>query len=247
MNKSNLDPKKPSVPGDEYLEVHEDIKSNHSDDGHLHKKAEDGEGPWLISYADLMTLLMGFFALIASFSKPDIKAFEAVKKSSIEKFGGKYKEPYQEIEEKIKKELTSEINENKVKLERAADGLTIKTDGTMFFESGTFVVNETGALLIQKITTAIRSEIPTHSVIVEGHTDNVPISHPIIGSNWELSAIRAARIAQLLEQQGFKKEQLTIQGWGETKPEVPNLDESGQPLPFNQAKNRRVVIKIFHP
>lgn len=138
-------------------------------------------------------------------------------------------------------------NENKVRLERAADGLTIKTDGTMFFESGAFVVNDTGANLIQKITSAIRQEIQTHCVIIEGHTDNVPISHPIIASNWELSAIRAARIAQLLEQQGFQKEQLTIQGWGETKPESPNRDENGKEIPENQAKNRRVVIRIFKP
>ena len=56
-----------------------------------HGKKDEGEGPWLVSYADLMTLLMGFFALIASFSKPDVKAFEEVKKSAAERFGGSYR------------------------------------------------------------------------------------------------------------------------------------------------------------
>ncbi len=58
-------------------------------------------------------------------------------------------------------------------------------------------------------------------------------------------AIQPATIAQLIEGRSFKKEQPTIQGWGETKPEVTNLDSTGQPIIENQAKNRRVIVKTF--
>lgn len=208
------------------------------------KKVEEGEGPWLVSYADMMTLLMGFFALIASFSKPDVKAFEQVQQSATEQFGGEFKKPYQELTEKIEKILRQNNLQDQVKVSRAADGVTVKVDGTLFFNSGEFVVKPEGKNVIDKLLSALKSEISTHKVLIEGHTDNVPITHSIIASNWELSGIRAARIAQIFETYGFSKEQLTIMGWGETKPEVPNVDANGLGIPENQAKNRRVLLKI---
>lgn len=209
------------------------------------KKGEEGEGPWLVSYADLMTLLMGFFALIASFSKPDIKAFEEVKKSAVEQFGGQYKAPYEELEAKVVAAVNSQGVQDSVKVSRGADGVTIKFDGKTLFDSGEFVVKTQGAQIVHGIILAIQKDVHEYKAILEGHTDNVPISHNIIASNWELSALRAARIAQILEADGFQKEQLIIQGWGETKPEAANLDSAGQPIAENQAKNRRVIIKIY--
>ena len=210
-----------------------------------HAKKEEGEGPWLVSYADMMTLLVGFFALIASFSKPDVKAFEEVKKSAVEQFGGDYKAPYEELEAKIAKAVQDQGVQDSVKVNRGAEGVTIKFDGKTLFDSGEFVVKQEGARIVHGIISALQDEIPRYKAVLEGHTDNVPISHGIIASNWELSGLRAARIAQILEGHGFKKDQLTIQGWGETKPEVPNLDANQQPIPENQAKNRRVLIRIY--
>ena len=79
----------------------------------------------------------------------------------------------------------------------------------------------------------------------EGHTDSIPITHPIIGSNWELSGLRASRIAQLFEKNGFQKDNLTIIGWGETKPVFSNTKSDGSPDLENMAKNRRVVVRIY--
>lgn len=217
--------------------------ASHGDDFHT-KKVEEGEGPWLVSYADMMTLLMGFFALIASFSTPDVKKFEEVKKSAAERFKGDYQEPYKELENKIAEALKQQIAEGKVTVTRGADGVTIKFEGKSLFDSGSFVVKPEGAELIHSIVKSIQEGIPKYKAVVEGHTDNVPITHPIIASNWELSAIRSARVAQLMVLDGFKNEQLTIQGWGETKPEVPNTDANGVAIAANQATNRRVILKI---
>ena len=225
-------------------EFHEDPGMALMSDGAA-KKVEEGEGPWLVSYADMMTLLMGFFALIASFSKPDIQAFEKVQESATEQFGGEFKKPYEELKDKIEKILNENQLQEQVKVSRAADGVTIKVDGTLFFNSGEFLVKTEGRSVIDKLLTALKGEIPTHKVLIEGHTDNVPIAHSIIASNWELSGIRAARIAQIFETYGFNKSQLTIIGWGETKPEVPNTDGNGVGIPLNQAKNRRVLLKIY--
>lgn len=220
------------------------IVDTHRDDDFHNKKVEEGEGPWLVSYADLMTLLMGFFALIASFSTPDVKKFEEVKKSAAERFKGEYKEPYKELESKLQAALKDAIAQGKLKVSRGGDGVTIKFEGKSLFNSGEFVINAEGVEIIKALVQSIQVDIPKYKVAVEGHTDNVPISHPIIASNWELSAIRSARVAQLMVTGGFRNEQMTIYGWGDTKPEVPNTDAAGVGIPANQAINRRVILKI---
>lgn len=209
-----------------------------------HKGGED-EGPWLVSYADMMTLLMGFFALIVSFSKPDIEALEQFKKSTTESLGGKYEEPYKDLEKQLEKVIKEHGLEGQVKIKRGADGVSLKFEGQALFDSGSFVLRSEGEKALNIVVDAIQQDVQKYKVQIEGHTDDVPITHAIIASNWELSAIRAARVAQLLEARGFHKEQLTIQGWGETKPEAPNYNDYGQPIEANRAKNRRVLLKIY--
>jgi chemotaxis protein MotB len=225
-------------------------RTDHSEDFNtLHQapsgKKEEGEGPWLVSYADLMTLLMGFFALIASMSKPDQKLMEKVKQSAAEQFGGHYEQPYKELEKSLKKVLQSNGLDKQVQIEASYDGVTMTFTGTLFFDSGDYKVKPEAIGIVSKLAGTIQKEAKNYDIKVEGHTDDAPISHPIISSNWELSGIRAARIAQVFETQGFQKKQLTLMGWGETKPIVPNENPDGSANLENRTKNRRVVIKVY--
>lgn len=229
---------------DQRAQEFEEHAPSHDHFGDDHPPAEEGEGPWLVSYADLMTLLMGFFALIASFSKPDVKAFEEVKKSTSERFGGTYEEPYEKLEQQIRQALEREGLSERVAVKSESDGVTLSVRGAVLFDSGAFVLNPDGAKVIETVVKGLGGGVTKYNVVIEGHTDNVPISHSIIASNWELSAIRAARVAQIFETHGFAKDSLTIQGWGETRAEVPNATKAGVPIPENQARNRRVILKI---
>lgn len=221
----------------------------HHDDDDDHEikiiKKEEGEGPWLVSYADLMTLLMGFFALISSMSSPDTKKYEKMKEMSAEAFGEKYEAPYDKLGESLKKFIENEHLNDKVKFEVTLDGVKLTFEGTLFFESGDFQVKPEAAELMLKLAETIKKEPTSYKALIEGHTDSVPISHPIVSSNWELSGIRAARIAQIFNAKGFDNKSLTIIGWGATKPLVPDFDENSNPLPENMAKNRRVVLRVY--
>lgn len=221
---------------------------DHDDDDVFahHKKAEEGEGPWLVSYADLMTLLMGFFALIASFSKPDQKEFEKVKQAASEYFGGEYQEPYKKLEENLKRVVKENNLTEQVKVSADGDGVVLTFTGSLFFDSGQFVVKPEARPILDKMAAAIKKDSKKYHALIEGHTDDRPISHPIIASNWELSGIRASRIALMFEEQGFSKSQLHILGLGETKPIAPNNNPDGSPNLVNQTKNRRVIIRVFN-
>ncbi|MBL7543702.1 MAG: flagellar motor protein MotB [Bdellovibrionaceae bacterium] len=220
-------------------DYHEDISGGHG------KKVDEGEGPWLVSYADMMTLLMGFFALIASFSKPDAKEFDKVAAASSKFFGGKYEAPYEKLSQSMSKVIRENKLEDNVKIEVGPEGVEMTFTGTMFFDSGGIKVKEEAAELLNKLSGAIRKETSNFSAIIEGHTDNTPINHEIIASNWELSGIRAARIAKIFEDNGFSKKQLTIIGWGETRPIVSNENSDGTPNLENRTKNRRVMIRVY--
>lgn len=223
----------------DHEEHHEDLSGGHG------KKVEEGEGPWLVSYADMMTLLMGFFALIASFSKPDAKEFDKVAAASSKFFGGKYEAPYEKLSQSMSKVIRENKLEDNVKIEVGPEGVEMTFTGTMFFDSGGIKVKEEAADLLNKLSSAIKKETSNFSAIIEGHTDNAPINHEIIASNWELSGIRAARIAKIFEDNGFSKKQLTIIGWGETRPIVSNENPDGTPNIENRTKNRRVVIRVY--
>lgn len=195
---------------------------------------EDGEGNWLVSYADMMTLLFGFFVLLQSFSTINAKKFENVKKESSAAFSGEYESPYGELTKKIRAVVQKENLTNQVTVDESSAGITINFNGQIFFDSGLVDIKSEAYEMLKKIVMNIRSEAKDYYITIEGHTDQTPISSGLIASNWELSALRATRVLRFFIDQGYDAKRLKSIGWGETKP-IDLKDSS---------KNRRVMIFI---
>jgi len=75
-------------------------------------------------------------------------------------------------------------------------------------------------------------------IVIEGHTDDVPIATGIFPSNWELSAARSAAVVRALELQGVAATRLAALGYGDSRPAQSNGTAAGR------AENRRVVVKV---
>lgn len=208
--------------------------------------AEEGEGNWLVSYADMMTLLVGFFVILLSFAKVDEEKFDMIRKMSIE-FGGTYEVPFSDTAERLKKEMERLGKGEHFTIKQTARGIEISFKGTMFFDTGSAELKADATDLLGKIIPMIKSESIEFNVTVEGHTDDVPITTTIYRNNWELSGARACRVLERFESSGFEKRRLLAVGYGETRPVVPNRDPSGVAIPANQSLNRRVVIKLIKP
>ena len=224
----------------------------HGGHGRRHKKqehheegAEDGEGNWIISYADMMTLLCVFFVLMYSMANPDPKKYEEFKKETVTAFGGQYKKPYQQLVDKLQEVIKQQGLEKVVKIEADETGVSATFQGTVFFDSGkTDLLNE-GTTVLQQVGDVIRKEAPGFRVVVEGHTDDVPIVSNTYPSNWELSGARSARVVRMFESMGFDRKLLTAIGFADTKPLVPNRDAQGAAIPQNQSQNRRVILRVI--
>ena len=102
------------------------------------KRKESGEGSWLISYADMMTLLVGFFALLLSFSKIDSAQYEKIKRETTKVFGGEYVVPFEKLTTNIKGVVTKSGVTDQVYFTENDSGIEMSFRGALFFDSGSF-------------------------------------------------------------------------------------------------------------
>ena len=108
----------------------------------------------------------------------------------------------------------------------------------MLYKSGSYEINERAGQTLSKIAKII-TDYKDYEVLVEGNTDNVPISRPNIRNNWDLSTLRAASVVMALQNEyGVDPKRLTAGGRGEYNPIATNDTELGK------QRNRRTQIII---
>ena len=108
----------------------------------------------------------------------------------------------------------------------------------MLYKSGSYEINDRAAETLSKIAKIIM-DYSDYDVLVEGNTDNVPISRENIRNNWDLSCLRASSVVQYLQDNyGVDPKRLTAGGRGEYNPLVSNDTETGK------QRNRRTQIII---
>ena len=108
----------------------------------------------------------------------------------------------------------------------------------MLYQSGSYEINSRAAETLSKIAKIIK-DYKDYDVLIEGNTDNVPISKPNIRNNWDLSALRASSVVQALQNDyGVDPKRLTAGGRGEYNPVATNETEVGK------QRNRRTQIII---
>ena len=108
----------------------------------------------------------------------------------------------------------------------------------MLYKSGSYEINSRAAETLSKIAKIIK-DYKDYDVLIEGNTDNVPISKTNIRNNWDLSALRASSVVQALQNDyGVDPKRLTAGGRGEYNPVADNDTEVGK------QRNRRTQIII---
>lgn len=108
----------------------------------------------------------------------------------------------------------------------------------MLYKSGSYEINDRAAETLSKIAKIIM-DYSDYDVLVEGNTDNVPISRENIRNNWDLSCLRASSVVQYLQNHyGVNPKRLTAGGRGEYNPITDNTTETGK------QRNRRTQIII---
>ena len=221
---------------------------------------------WLGTYSDTVTLLLTFFVLLYSLSSVDSEKSKAVSqalntvmtgqaadsmlefdkyKGKVPLVGGESEDVAVEDSEgkgvKTYEDLQQYINANnlsdQVSITQNERGVMIQLKDTVLFEKGSADIKLDAQNVLDTINNII-STMP-NSIIVEGHTDNDPISTFEFQSNWELSSARASRVVRyFIEIKGQDPSRFSAAAYGDTRPIYPNVSEE------NKTKNRRVNILI---
>lgn len=204
------------------------------------------ESNWLISYADLMTLLMGFFILMYSMSIADDDKFNAVSKQVAHYFGGPLEvDPrMKDVEAKVENVLKSNELEKFAHVENKNGKIYIKFANEILFKSGSPYLTKDAKLAINSVGKVLAGITGVEEIRVEGHTDSVPIKSKYYPSNWELSSARASTIVRYFNRQGVNGKVLRAVGYAGQKPLVPNKAKDGSYIKNNLRINRRVEVEV---
>ena len=212
------------------------------------KRHEEAEENWLISYADMITLLLCFFVILLSVSEPKKEALEVVSESFKEAVKGQ-KEEKKDTMDHLKQDLETMIVddalEEAMSVAETEKGLEIDLSTAAFYESGSANIRKDAIPYLERMSKIIKGfDLEDKLISVTGHTDDAPIHTEEFPSNWELSAVRATRIVRFFIDKGMDHKIMRSSGFADTEPKVPNLDEFGNPIPENRELNRRITIKI---
>jgi len=182
------------------------------------EKKESGGG-WLMTYADMMTLLFAFFVLLYSMSSPDPVKMSQIQDAMDEESSLKSQSEIKQDFEEIIEEMGIEKSTNIISDPR---GVAIEMDGDICFGSGSTNIKGTlQKILNEAANKLLINEKDYRMVIVEGHTDSDKIPKKLqkfYPTNWELSAARASNVVNYLIRQGVNSGRLQASGYADRWP-----------------------------
>lgn len=200
---------------------------------------------WLISYSDMLTLLLAFFVLLLSVAQIGKRDFDRLTAAIHSRPASE--DQLNQLAAQVEAWVKREGLEDKIVTIRDNDGLTVQFANTVLFDSGKASLNPGGGQLITRFLGTFRTVDPSYKVTVEGYSDDVPISNSQFRSNWALSSARAVEVLEFFVAAGVAKDRLSVQAFADTRPVDARPPDSMSPeerLAFVRSLNRRVIIRV---
>ena len=218
---------------------------------------------WLLTYSDMITLLLALFVVLYATSRTDPVKFQVVALSLQRAFNvpvlqsaaanslisiGNQPTSFiglTSVGATIGPELVSfaqrEQLGDQISVTASKDAVVISLGGALTFGSGSADLRPEARAALDLIANTLRSLPDRNPVRVEGHTDVTPPNAGRFPTNWDLSAARAGAAARYLAEAGIEPDRITAVGYADTKPIADNETPEGK------VRNRRVEIWILNP
>lgn len=208
------------------------------------EEQDDGEG-WLVSYADLMTLIACFFILMMAFANYDPVGFSEKAEELAKHFRKeKFKSAVLELEE-LNQEIAKHEIKERTKISLKDSELIAKFSSSVLFENGSAEMKSDLRETLDALIEVVKITNPHYRVLIEGHADD-DLEGSGFDSEWELSAARAAKAAKRFELFGFPKDRIVPLGKGDSEPLV-KTNPKDKDFENKRRLNRRIVIRLLEP
>ena len=206
---------------------------------------EDNVDSWLMTYADMITLLLCFFIIFVSISEPKKEKISAITDGLAGKFGAvELSTPFQGVFRSLQAVVETRQILRDVAIEKTERSLVMEISSLSFYKDKTADFDEKMLPVLEELAGTLKSiEYMDYRIVVEGHTSDAPFQSQLYPSNWELSSARAARMVRFMIDQGIKPSRFKVVGYADTAPKVPNI-VNGIAIEENRKLNERVVIKL---
>lgn len=221
----------------------------HMDIDRLALPGSSHSGGWIVSYADMMTIILTFFILLLSISTIAQTKYELL----VQAFTGERAGNLTEVKEDIDKIIEEQQLGGEISTMMDKDGLVIEFSNALLFNSGEAELKEGAENALGPIERHLVDDLDdTYGLVIEGYTDDVPINKGRFRSNWDLSASRAIHVMERLQEAGLDPRRISIKGYADTRPatevDISKPDQlaklSPEKLEEVRAANRRVIIRI---
>ncbi len=218
---------------------------------------EEGAPEWMVTFGDMMSLLVCFFVILISFSTMDVIKYRSLVGSLKSAFGsqtaiaskvitaqttaislgaqhaGNKSMTDSQLEDELVSSVQKEGMTGSATLARTDRGLVLRVRENIAFTPGSAEIREESFAFLDRIANVCR--LFDRKVYVEGHTDNIPINTEDFPSNWELSSMRASSIVRyMLDRHHLMPEKFVASGLASTVPIQSNSSARGRSV------NRRV-------
>ena len=199
---------------------------------------------WMVTYSDVVTLLLLFF--IVSIATSNLGPWESRELQAglmrvflKEDTAIGFLDLSQQIEQSVSQVTDTAVSKESKEVEVEFSNLAL-------FRTGSATLRPRAYDILDRIANIVLQQEyrDFYLVQVEGHTDDRPINNSQFASNWELSAMRAVSIVKYFEQRGLDKSQLRAIGFADSFPKAETLDAEAEIVPAQRFRNRRVNIRI---
>lgn len=205
----------------------------------MKRRSYNSDEGWLLSYADLITTLLVFFAmLLAAADINQVKMQQIAESLS----GVEQPASLSSIQEEIDQRIAEEGLEELISTNLTADGLELSLNSGLVFDSGSGVVRPENEETLQGMLSTLAPYRDKYRFAIEGHTDSTPMNGPM--TNWELSTMRANAVRSRLETAGIESDRIRVEGYADTV----KLEEEllvGLSEQERLARHRRVVVRVY--
>jgi chemotaxis protein MotB len=238
-------------------------RRNRADHGDIH-----ADERWLVTYADMITLLLAVFIVMYALSDTNLRKFNAFAQSLSAAFttdvflgtdaftvttgqevvpdvgqtdvgSGIVSTDTRTVTAVVKDYAIRQGLGADVAVDEVPEGIAIRIRAGLLYQPGRAALDDRSIGLLEEIAATL--EPLPQKLRVVGHTDDTPTSGVLYVDNFDLSTARAMSVLRFLLAAGIGPERLSVAGAGQYDPIVPNTDEA------NRAQNRRVDILVLYP